>query len=340
MTIKEIKKDWLLGASSKYSDKELVEGYKAVNSFLKKDFIDTKWKGQRGIAVVNQIVELGLNLIAVSGVKGFGLVQKRLLNSKTYDIASSELSNAVPFAAAGLLVELYPPHPEKSGELEMKIQTQKGNPVFVEVVSPRTQVWNRFLMKLVDPIKKIASQMEDIRLEIYLYKELDKDEQRELQEACRGVIKQRKVGIEKKDKNYHILLSHVNTIKINSAVKKTEEQTSLFVTNLTQTKGHKNIVTLGVPFADKRAQQVLEGEYHQLTSHYPNIVVIDVSGVPSGVQNWPVYIKRRLQPKLNRKISAVILSSSVNSKRIEREYILILNPYANNKIPKEIISVF
>jgi len=124
----------------------------------------------------------------------------------------------------------------------------------------------------------------------------------------------------------------MDTIKINTAEKKTEEQAALFVTSMAKTIGHITIVTVGIPFADQRAKEVLEGEYHQLTTHFPNIIVIDLSGVPKGMENWPVYIKRRLQPSINRKISAVILSGSVNAKRVETQTFWILNPHAHHKI--------
>lgn len=341
MTLEDIKKNWLLGAESGYSDEELIKGFKSVSTFLNKDFIEQKWRGQRGIAVVNQIVGLGLGLASVSRIKGFDILKKRLLNNSTYAIAISELSNAIPFVDAKLLTELYPGNPDKNGELEMKLETKKGEAIFVEVVSPQTQVWNRFLLKLIDPIRKTISTMQDIRLEIYLYKELDHMEQKELIKICQDIASQGEINIERKyEGKYHIFLSNADTIKINSAEKKADDEVTLFVTNLTQANGHKNLVTLGVPFADKRAQQVLEGEYHQLTSSQPNIVVIDVAGVPNGMKNWPAYIKRRLQPNLNRKISAVILSSGENSKRMNSKYLLIINSHASRKIPSEVADLF
>jgi len=337
--LNKIKKDWLLGAKSGYPDRELVRGFDATANLLGQGFIEKKWKGQRGIVVVNQIVELGLNLDAVKNIKGFNKFKKRLLNSRTYDIASTELTAAVPFAKAGVLIELYPLNPEKRGELEMKLKSTKKEIIYVEVVSPKTQVWDKFLLRLIDPIRRIASKMQDIRLEIYLYGILNRKDQARLFNACKKIIAQGKIGVEQHfDDKYHIFLSHADKIRINSAEKKAEEQTSLFVTNLTQANGHKNLVTIGVPFADQRAEQVLKREYHQLTSDYPNIVIIDVSGVPKGMKNWPAYIKRRLQPNINRKISAVMLSSSVNSKKIETKRFWILNPHAHHKLEGSFID--
>lgn len=331
--IQTIKKDWLLEVPSGYSDKELVEGFESVIDFLGNNFIEEKWVGQKGIAITNQIVNLGLDLISVTNTKGFEKLIARLLNPDTYYSASSELACAAPFANVGILNELYPANPDKNRVLEMKVETKDGKTVFIEVVSPQTQVWNTFLVKLIEPIRKRTALLQDTRLEVFIYKILDQGEQQELFEDIGLLTKTGYLDIEKhKEGKYHIFLSHADTIKISTAEKKTEEQTTLFVTNLTQANGHKNLITIGVPFADQRATRVLEDEYHQLTSSYPNIIVIDVSGVPKGLENWPVYIKRRLQPSLNRNISAVVLRSSVNAKRIETQTLWILNPHARHKI--------
>lgn len=341
MNFQEIKKDWLLGVKSGYSAREISGGFDTVTKLLGQSFIENKWSGQRGIAVVNQIVGLGLDLKLAVNIKGFDKLKGRLLDNNTREIAVSELAAAASFARAEILAEFYPLNPDKDGELEMKLQTTKGEIIFVEVVSPKTQVWQGFLLKIINPIQKIAAAMQDIRLEIYLYDILNKEEQIELFNICKKIIREGKIGIEKHyDDKYHIFLSHADTIKIDSAEKKAEEQTSFFATNLTQSNGHKNLVTLGVPFADQRAEQILKQEYHQLTSSYPNIIIIDVSGVPKGMENWPTYIKRRFQPNINRKISAVMLRSSVSSKRIESEQVWILNPYAGHKLDQSFINSY
>jgi hypothetical protein len=330
----------LLNAPTDYTDKELEMGFEAVERFLGKTFLDVKWKGQRGIAMVNQVVNLGLDLISVCHTKGFDKLITRLQNSTTYSVACSELACASPFAKSEVLTQLYPSNPDKNGELEMKLETKDGKLVFVEVVSPRTQIWNTFLMKLIEPIRKRTTLMQNMRLEVFIYKILDENEQLELFYDCGLLVKTGQIDSENhKEGKYHIFLSHADTIKINTAEKKTEEQTTLFVTNLTQMNGHKNLITVGVPFADQRAQQVLEGEYHQLTSNYPNIIVIDVSGVPKGLDNWPIYIKRRLQPTLNRKISAVLLHSGVNSKRMEIKHLWIHNRHAHHTLDQEFLDL-
>lgn len=338
MKSEEIKKEWLAGGITSYSDKELEEGFSNISDFLGENFIKEKWKGQKGPFVITQIVDLGINLGIVSQIKGFDKLVKRLRNNATYRSAISELSCTIPFSKAGLVTELYPDNPEKPGELEMKLQTKEGEVVYVEVVSPQTQVWNTFLMKLVEPIRKIASNLEDIRLEVYLDKILDKEEQDELFESCKEIIFEGKSQIKRDIKNGRISLSHKDKIEINSMEKKAKEQTSLFVSNMAVNNGHTNVVTIGVPFADLRAKQVLEGEYHQLTTNFPNIIVIDVSGVPKGLENWPQYISRRLQPTINRKISAVCLISSVAGQKIESKLFWISNEHAKYKLENSLLK--
>lgn len=58
---------------------------------------------------------------------------------------------------------------------------------------------------------------------------------------------------------------------------------------------------------DEQAQQVLETEAKQLSKNELGIIFLDLSGVIDGVEQWQPLIERRLQPRINTRISGVIL---------------------------------
>lgn len=332
-----IKKDWLLGAKCSYSEKEILEGFSAVDKFLGKNFIETHWKGQRGVVVAVQIVDLGLNLRKVSGIKGVQNLVTKLSNKRTHNAASSELRIGAFFAEKHVLKEIYPSNPTKKGELDLKL-SKESEEVYVEVTSTRTRIAERYLMQVANKLSRICKTLPNIRLEVYLYDILTENELRKLYVKGQELLNKGSIGTQVSEKgNYIIMISIADDERMSKLdKKKKEEESVLFVTKFQQKEGVKNITTVGVPFADKRAKEVLEREYHQLVGGYTNIIVIDISGVPKGMQNWPGLISRRLQSTINRKISAVLLSSSVLSMgRIETKRHWIKNPHAHIKLSKD-----
>jgi hypothetical protein len=58
---------------------------------------------------------------------------------------------------------------------------------------------------------------------------------------------------------------------------------------------------------DERAQRFIDGEMHHFAVDYANVLVMDVSRVPRGIDTWPPSIGRRLQPVVNRRCGAVVV---------------------------------
>ncbi len=333
-----LKKDWLLGAECSYTDKEIIKGFSTVDKFLGKNFIESHWNDQRGLVVVIQVVNLGLNLEWIGNIKGAENLLKKLSNKQTYRIAASELDVGAFFAKKNLLSEVYPHAPEAGNELDFKL-SKNGEIIYVEVTSPETSVANKYLSHLANKLSKIAKVLPNTRLEVYLYDFLDNGNLQNLYKKCYQLIKAVKVGFGYREHGkYAIMLSRAEEGGMSKLTKKKKvDEPVFFATNLSQKAGIKNFVTVKVPFADKRAEEVLARKYHQLVAGYPNIVVIDVTRIPNGIKNWPVIIKRRFQPKINRKISAVLLWSSILSpaEGVKTSRYWIKNQYANIKLCRE-----
>lgn len=84
-----------------------------------------------------------------------------------------------------------------------------------------------------------------------------------------------------------------------------------------------------IAIADAGAQRILEDEAAQLPKEVGGVVVLDISSVVGGLDEWTPLIQRRLQPNINRRIRAVILFWKVSA---EIKSAVIVNPHARNPL--------
>jgi len=85
--------------------------------------------------------------------------------------------------------------------------------------------------------------------------------------------------------------------------------------------------------SDSGAQDVLEREASQLPENESGIVVLDISSVIGGYNEWTPLIRRRFQPTINTRISAVVLfQHSVASDGLLTKGEVLTNPYCKRPI--------
>jgi hypothetical protein len=97
------------------------------------------------------------------------------------------------------------------------------------------------------------------------------------------------------------------------------------------------------PFTDVRAETFIRHEARQLPTDAPGLIMIYTSGTVGAMKAWRALIERRLQPNLNRRVSAVCLFSSALQETEQGEgwkveCKLILNPHARIPLPQWIIE--
>lgn len=242
-----------MGAKSGYSNEEILSGFTAVDRHLGSDFIESHWKGQRGIAAVAEIVALGLNLEAIRNTPGLNKLLGKLHNKRSYNIAASELKIGAFFGRKGLLERIYPFNPNNRKELDFKLKSKDGATAFVEVVSPRTLVSERYLMQIADKLSKVVKKLPNTRLEVYLFDLLSGRDLSLLYRECVRLLRQGRLGIQTTEEGKYIIsLSYVDEEKMSKLEKKKrDEESILFVTNFSQKAGIKNVVTVGVPLPIK-----------------------------------------------------------------------------------------
>lgn len=93
----------------------------------------------------------------------------------------------------------------------------------------------------------------------------------------------------------------------------------------------RGTAVLGI--SDRGAQALLESEASQLPQEEGGVVVLDISAVIGGINEWTPLIRRRFQPQINRRISAVLLlSRALAAEGPVIESALLVNPHARNPL--------
>jgi hypothetical protein len=104
-----------------------------------------------------------------------------------------------------------------------------------------------------------------------------------------------------------------------------------------QDEPHRHIA-IRLAFSDERAQQFLETEAKQLPKESPGLIMVQMGHAPGGFRTWEPIIRRRLQPNLHTRVSAVCLfASGLHWTEAGEAWIprtkLITNPHAKHPLP-------
>jgi len=102
-------------------------------------------------------------------------------------------------------------------------------------------------------------------------------------------------------------------------------------------------IAVRMAFSDERAEEFLRKESRQLPENFPGLVMVDMSAVPGGFTAWEPLIRRRFQPTIHRRVSAVCLfRGGIILRANGADWVLdaktITNPYARNPLPQWIID--
>jgi len=145
-------------------------------------------------------------------------------------------------------------------------------------------------------------------------------------------------------KDYGIL--HTSELSSGGADENDESYTfvpppRMFATHFQTTNGQTvKKGTAVIHISDDGAKEMLEAEAGQLSRTESGVVVLDVSAVVQGIKTWEPLIRRRFQPEINTRISAVLLMSVARStKGLETEGVVLVNQYAKYPLGAKSLKV-
>lgn len=101
---------------------------------------------------------------------------------------------------------------------------------------------------------------------------------------------------------------------------------------------HRHIA-VRIAFSDERAERFLRTEARQLPTDAPGLVLVQMSGAPGGFKTWEGLLRRRFQPDLHTRVSAVCLFGgglvgTPDGEKWLPETKLLVNQYARFALPQ------
>jgi hypothetical protein len=293
--------------------------------------------GTRGLVVVAPAIDLGLKLAACERLAGFDSVLRRAKEGERS--ALSELTFAAQLVTAGFNPVL---EPILNGKVLDTCVSVRGEVVYCEVIAPETSAaMQEARRSLNDLAIMIAKSNRGKRVEVLLKTDITP-------EIIASVV----MAVEHLPMSGEIV--EVGGVAL-ASVRSTTESSDIGPTIpgpegiavLGFSKGIedvdiRSVVVVRLPIGDERAKRLLYGESHHFSSEHMNILVMDVTRVPGGIEDWEKLIGRCLQPSQNRRLGAVVLFSEGLlgiDLAIERMWRIIQNPYAYRPIPAEMLDV-
>jgi hypothetical protein len=98
--------------------------------------------------------------------------------------------------------------------------------------------------------------------------------------------------------------------------------------------------TVRLPLTDDRARWLMDREYRQFSPQEINVLVMDVSAIPSAVKQWvPIIVERYFQPSMNRRVgAAVLVDLPTVGPTVEHRWSVVPNPHAHRPVPDALLS--
>ena len=280
-------------------------------------------------------MDLGLVFASTEGLQGFAPVLSRVQMGER--AAISELIVAAAFVRLGYRPTL---EPEIRGRKpDFSIAIHESNLVLFEVVTPETsQLMRRLSEELIEAANCLRATVPGACVSVVFVAEPE-TRAREIVSAA-----VRKLGIPDEGENVAEIpdLAHIRIRRFTPQATSFEPFSprpdvalgaASFQFNPDGTGTRVNAL---IAFTDERADRFLEGEARHFAREACNVLVMDLSAVPGGMNGWRPLLERRFQPTLNRRFSAVILfQTSVEG--IARKWVVIPNPYAYTALPNSLV---
>lgn len=374
--LRDTMQEWLQGQPVDYETEDIVNGFDNVERIMGSGWLESTFRQTRGPAVSIQIIELGKTLKEIEGIpNGSDLISK----IKTYyprttrrenvqnahakiDFTAFQSSNELHELAHALTVAKFVAHFRRHSlevelEPELSARTKRRHPdfrimydgvwVYVEVVCPGLSKEAKSIYK---PLGRIADMNKKMRMdrvaEVYLSRDPDGAEIDQIVDKCTLMAENDLQPQEYIFKNTaQIFTNPWNQERLPTFPPAIEEKRPILVLVDFQARNgggiaHDRKCVVKMPFLDERAQRILGEKGRQLSRDYPGLIIVDVPSAAGDLKRWPKLIRRRLQPNLNRRISAVLITeSSISGRSMKTKNRLIEHPNPIHQLPRDLITI-
>ena len=319
-----------------FSESQLKRSLEAFNGIAKlfgRDFIDERFKSSRCPSEVIYITELWENWKIIEPLRNSIKIIKRWKEGIYEEGIGAELFIFAHLIKSGVVPELFPIFENKEPDCKIKLNNQI---IYIEITH-RNESKN--LKKGKEIIGKVARLVgETFKGKHAKIAILRLPNNNDFQIITQWLQNIGNINEGKLDNLAYFYLDTIEShVRKNDRLDRFISPRSHYATFVG--KGMKGTACLYIE--DNMAEEILKRESKQLPKQYAGIICIDTSGVSCGYEKWIPLIKRRFQPKINKRISAVLLfSKAMSNKKTLIKGCFLGNPYARYSVNDGVKSIF
>jgi hypothetical protein len=347
-TWEQIERDWLPGGGLARSADEVVESFNRVEAAFGREWIERSRMHSgapvSGTSPTLQIVSLGERLASLDGLPGADPLVAKLRAGRADAAAEATAIYLLRSGDPLVEIELEPVVTVSERERRPDFRARRAHAgwTYVEVAKPdMSQVQAKaqeVLTALTDLMHETGGHY---GLEIFLRREPSGEEVEYLKGMMPRFVGREGTAIEELPNDLgKLFLNESPPGQVVLAEREGEEDQPRL--GVAQVYGELGVplrhIAVRMAFADERADDFLRTEARQLPVDAPGLVMLQTSGAAGAWRKWEPILRRRLQPTMHTRVSAVCLfqGGQVLTERgetIRRETKLIVNPYAALPIP-------
>jgi len=313
--------------------KRALEAFNGVAQLFGRDFIDKRFNGSRCPSEVTYITELWENWKLIEPCKNSIKIIKRWKEGLYEEGISTELFIFAHLINYGIVPELFPCIENREPDCRINLNNQI---IYIEITHRNRSENYKKGIAIIGKVARLAGEMfKGSHAKIAILRFPNDNELKKITDWLQNI------GNINEDKLDNLAYFYSDTFESSMSKKdrlnKYIPPHSRYATFIG--KGMKG--TAGLYIDDIVAKEILEREAQQLPKQYPGVICIDASSVSCGYENWIPLIKRRFQPSINTRISAVLLFSiSLSNEKSLIKGSFLSNPYARYSIDSNIKCVF
>ena len=334
----EIVQDWCLGNSLSIAPQVAWDAFGVLERLWAERLDEVLNSSQRGLALVVQLVDDGLTIAACEHLAGFNTVFKRWKDGQSG--ARSELRFAAALVGLRYSPTLEPSH--KGNVLDAVISVG-GQNVYFEVAAPEyADVVQQAFGAMRALSKRLAEENPGANISIHLLTEPLPNVCHRIADYVRSLGPPTKpdAGVLHGVARVRIapIRARLPGVQLPGEAARSPLVCSAMAVRKDAVWGRANVC---LPIGDDRAETLLRRELSHFHHQTTNVVVLDVSRVIGGMKSWVPLVKRRFQPKINRRCGAVVLLRSVNSvfpPAMNLNTLVLSNQHAYRPVPTPLLD--
>jgi hypothetical protein len=344
-TVKEIEEDWLAASITALAvaSEDSVAAFERVERILGRAWIEACRVSDgsivRGTAPALRVISMGQKLAALDGIAATETLIEHIRRGD--DSTEAELSAIflIRSQCKRAQVELYPPVGNRIADF--RVRDGEDTWTYVEVTRPD---WSEATERARTVLDRVAAQVIDIKksfaMEVFLRREPTEEELEELVQALPKFCSQEGMHRQELTAELGLLLLNESSpghIVTNDHGEEIRPRIGMARAIVGSDEPHRHIV-VRMAFSDDRAEAFLTSEARQLPKDAHGLVMMGLSRAPGAFKSWEPLLKRRFQPQMHTRVSAVCffgggLLTTPGGAAWLPETKLLLNPHATLPLP-------